>query len=407
MSVYLRHATLALTLFVGSVHAALLPGFRVQFLGSTAGFASSLAIDSHGAIYYTTTNGNLFRFQNSQSTLIAHVNTVAIGNSGLVGMALRDDNTAVLHYTTPGQVADVVSTIDLTTGKEAIIHSFVCDKDLPRRGSPPEHHGGNPTMAADGSIFVGIGDYGGGLVAALPDWNGGKIFRIFPDGSVQQFARGFRNPFDMAWDAANQRLIVPDNGALADDEINIVRRGDFCGWPFTMGNGPTIEGAIAPIYTFPTIVAPTGFATLSGRNSILRSGYLLGGFVTKALYYIVQIDAPSPIAILEREVGFVIDVTEAPKGDIYVATGNAIYQLVVPLRGDCNGDGHLDTADFVALQQELADGDPHAMLEAQNGSYRGSWGCDVNGDGLIDGRDMTVLMSLISLRGRAVRISGQ
>ena len=41
---------------------------------------------------------------------------------------------------------------------------------------------------------------------------GGKIFRMSPDGTVTQFARGFRNPFDMAWDPEHRRLIVGDNG---------------------------------------------------------------------------------------------------------------------------------------------------------------------------------------------------
>jgi glucose/arabinose dehydrogenase len=254
-------------------------------------------------------------------------------------------------------------------------------------------------VASDGSIFVGIGDYGGGTIASLPDWNGGKIFRIFPDGIVQQFARGFRNPFDVSWDAAQQRLIVPDNGGAVDDEINIVHQGDFCGWPFTMGNGPPIPGAVPPVYVFPMIVAPTGITVLSGRNSILRNGYLLGAFVTKALYYIPDIDRPNPVAILEREVGFIIDVVEGPTGDIYFTSGNAIYKLIPPLRGDCNADGRVDAADYSALQQAIAGG-PLRTFES-----RQSWGCDVNGDGLIDERDLAELVSLIP-RGRAVRAPG-
>src|SRR5712692_6180409 len=115
--------------------ASILPGFGVQLLGATSGFADSIAIDSHGAIYYTTTAGNLFRFEGGQSTLIAQVTTDGVGDSGLLGMALRDDNTAVVHYTTPNQIADVLSTIDLTTGKETILQSFVADKDFPARGS--------------------------------------------------------------------------------------------------------------------------------------------------------------------------------------------------------------------------------------------------------------------------------
>ena len=239
----LMRALLAVFLFVAVSAQGALPGFRAQSLGATAGFASSIAVDSRGSIYYTTTDGNLFRFVDGQSTVVSHLNTIAGGNSGLLGMALRDDRTAVVHYTTPGQTADVISLIDLPTGSETILDSFICDKDMPQRGSSTEHHGGNPTVGADGSIFVGIGDYGSDQLAADPAWNAGKVFRISPDGSAQQFARGFRNPFDLAWDAARQRLIVPDNGVLFDDEINIVHEGDFCGWPFTMGNGPPIAGA--------------------------------------------------------------------------------------------------------------------------------------------------------------------
>ena len=400
-------ALLALLFAASALPAAVLPGFRVQTIGTTAGFASSVAIDSYGTIYYTTTNGNLFRFLNGENTLVSHVNTVAIGDSGLLGMALRDDHTAIVHYTTPGQVSDVIAAIDLGTGKESLIQSFVCDKDLPMRGSPPEHHGGNPSVASDGSIFVGIGDYGGGEVAALPDWNGGKIFRIHPDGSVEQFARGFRNPFDMAWDSDRQRLIAPDNGVLTDDEINIVHAGDFCGWPFTMGNGPVIPGAVPPVYTFPTVVAPTGMIAVNGRNPYFKSGYLLGGFVSKSLYYIADVDArpfPEPLAIVwGSDAGLMIDVAQTALGDVYFVTPNAIKRLFPPLPGDCNGDGIVDAADIAALTQELADGDPHPTITAQDGAFRGSWGCDVDQNGVIDSRDLAALISMLHLRSRPVR----
>src|SRR6266540_2220351 len=341
-------------LAAGRAGGAALPGFGVRLVGTAAAFASSVAVDSRGVVYYTTQKGDLFRLgDDGQSLRVAHVNTVAVGNSGLLGMALRDDRTAIVHYTTPMQIADIIASIDLETGVETVIHVFNADIDMPSRGSSPEHHGGNPTVAADGSIFVGIGDYGGFLVAALPDWNGGKIWRIFPDGSVQQFARGFRNPFDVAWDAANQRLIVPDNGDDVDDEINVVHLGDDCGWPYTMGDGPVIEGTTRPVYVFPAIVAPTGFTALSGRNPILRHGYLLGTFVSKAIY--------------------------------------------------CNGDGRVDVADLNALAQELADGGGEAFTSAQNGAFAASWGCDVNGDGLIDKADVAALVAIVKPRMRAVR----
>jgi len=209
-------------------------------------------------------------------------------------------------------------------------------------------------VAADAAILVGIGDYGGGGIAALPDWNGGKIFRLNPDGSVEQLARGLRNPFDMVWDDANHRVIAPDNGVLTDDEINIVHAGDFCGWPYTMGNAPPVDGAVPPVYTFPTIVAPTGIIAVNGHNPFFKTGYLLGAFVSKAIYYIPDIDArpfPDPIAVTSGEVGLVIDVAQAPNGDVFFITSNGVKKLITPQPGDCNGDGIVDGADVAAVTQ--------------------------------------------------------
>ena len=285
-----------------------------------------------------------------------------------------------------------------------MVHTFWADVTAPGGTSSPEHHGGNPTIGPDGSIFVGIGDYGTYFMAPLPEWNGGKVFRIYPDGTVQQFARGFRNPFDLAWDDAHQRLIVPDNGDAVDDEINIVHLGDFDGWPYTVGKGAQIDGSIAPAYVFPTVIAPTGITAVHG--SYFPRGYLLSAFVARGIFYIPDVDAspfPDPIPVITGVTDPIIDVTEAPNGDVFFVTGAAIYQLVVPLRGDCNGDGVLDTSDITALAAELADGNPQPAIGAQNGAHAGSWGCDVNTDGVIDSRDMTALLGMVIHRSRAVR----
>jgi len=93
-------------------------------------------------------------------------------------------------------------------------------------------------------------------------------------------------------------------------------------------------------------------------------------------------------------------VVESPNGDIYFATGFGIYKLIVPIRGDCNGDGRINAADIAALATLLADG-PRPMTAAQNSSVTASWGCDANGDGLIDVRDLSVVSAMF--RGRAVR----
>ena len=384
----------------------MLPGFRIEQVASFSGFCTSIVTDSHGTVFYTTQAGDVVRFDGTTSTTLAHVTTDATGNSGLLGMALADDHTAIVHYTTPNETADVISRIDLTTGKETIVHQFIDNGDSPGQYTPSEHHGGNPIVTPDGTIYVGIGDFGLGWVAASNVWPGGKVWKIDPNGNATQLASGFRNPFDLAWDPIGKRLIVPDNGDLVDDEINVITTGGFYGWPLTAGNSPPVQGGIPPVYVFPNIVAPTGIVRLSGANPLLSRGYLLGTFVTRGIYYIGDVDAtpfPDPVAITTKDVFPIVDVTESPSGDIYFATGSTLYRLVTPLRGDCNGDGVVNFADIGALQQELADGDPHPASTAAAGSYRGSWGCDADGDGLISSADVPALWHIVFPRARAAR----
>jgi hypothetical protein len=106
------------------------------------------------------------------------------------------------------------------------------------------------------------------------------------------------------------------------------------------------------------------------------------------------------VAVIRGETDPIIDVVEAPNGDIYFASGFGIYKLTVPVRGDCNGDGTVNSADLATLGKVLADG-PHPMTAVQNSSAAASWGCDASGDGVIDGHDLELVAALV--RGRAVR----
>ena len=410
---------IALLSFATLLHADMLPGFRVETVARVPDFASSVAVDSHGVVYCTTTRGWIYRIDGDQATPIASLPTHDGGNGGLLGMALLDDDTAAVHYTTwNGQkddsatvIADVVSTVDLASGAEHVLHTFVCDVDVPSRGASAEHHGGNPTVAPDGSIFVGIGEYNGRIAAQAEGWNGGRVWRVQRDGTATEWARGLRNPYDLACEPDGQHVVVADNGPDNGDEINIAGPSSNLGWPNTFGNEPPMIGGTAPVYVFPTTVAPTGLARLDGSNALLPRGYLVGSFVTSAVYYFQDLGAspvPPPHAVVSGLDEPVIDVTQAPQGALYLATSgfagtSTIRRLVVPQRGDCDGNGHVDFRDVYPLMRELADGgDPHAMVTAQDGDYTGSWGCDANADGLISGADLQALGRLISNRRRSV-----
>ena len=394
-------------LLATSVSAGTLPGFRVEKVAEVPGFVSSVVVDSKGVVYATTTDGWIHRIDGSTAIPVVSLPTHSGGNGGLLGMALLDDATAVVHYTTwSGEkvLDDVISTVDLATGAEHVLKTVPGDIELRERGVSDEHHGGNPTVAADGSIFVGIGDYGAYSIAQKPEWNAGKIWRLDRNGNATQYAQGMRNPYDLAWDPQLQRLVVGDNGANGGDELHVIESGADCGWPVQRPN------SVAPDYVFPTTVAPTGLARMSGTNPMIRRGYLMAAFVTRALYYFPDLAAQPidhPIAVIDDRVDYIIDVTEAPGGEIYLATasflGSEIQRLHVPPRGDCNGDGLTNANDILPMFYEIGDGDAHPMITAQDGDYAGSWGCDANADSLIDDEDLHALVRLIHSRRRAVR----
>lgn len=407
---------LLLSLAAGAAaQTEILPGFRVEPVARVPGFVSSVVTDSKGTIYCTTTDGWIHRIEGTQSVPVAALPTRAGGNGGLLGMALLDDATAAVHYTIWDSGADrvlddVVSEVELATGAERVLATFAGDIEWHARGVSDEHHGGNPTVAPDGSIFVGIGEYGAFALAQDPRWNGGKIWRIRRDGTAQQFARGMRNPYDLAWDPDLDRLVVTDNGPTAGDELHILKEGDNAGWPQTYGHNPPLDGASEPVYVYPTTVAPTGLLRLGAGNPMFPRGYLAAAFVTRALYYFPDlatrpVDHPVPVVKAFSE--FIIDVTQAPTGEIYLATAmgpsSGIYRLHVPRRGDCNGDGLADMRDLSAVAKEIADGGPHPRVTAQDGTHRGAWGCDANDDAMIDESDFQALLKLVFTRRRAVR----
>ena len=396
----------SLSLLATALEAGTLPGFRIEKLADTSGFVTSVAADSRGTLYYTVTKGTIYRISGTESIAVASVATQARGNSGLLGMALVDDETAAIHYTTPNQTHDVISLIDLPSGTERVIHRFACDIERPERGVSDEHHGGNPTVGPDGTIYVGIGDYGSSVLATLEEWNAGKVFQLSPDGAVGRYATGLRNPFDLAFDATRNRVIVADNGPVRGDEIHIVQQGANCGWPYTSGTAATVVGTSAPDFVFEQTVAPTGMALLRGTNPIMKRGLLLGAFVTKSLYFFPDLDArpiPKPLVLLERDAGFIIDVTEDARGNIFFASGSAVYRLRTPARGDCNGDGLVNRDDLNALTAELADGVFQSYTNAHNGGHIGSFGCDADGDELLSAGDVVELGRMLSWRRRVAR----
>jgi len=383
--------------------ADILPGFGLEKVADAQGFVTSLAFDADGTLHYSVRDGGIYRLDEGVSSLVANVETWNAGNAALLGIAFLPSGEIVTHHVAPDRTGDVVAKIDLATSETVTLAFFPC----PSTTCQTEHHGGNPLVRADGTIFVAIGDLAVPNRVQNPASSSGKIFSISPQGDVTLFALGFRNPFDLAWDEVFGRLIVGDNGSVANDEICFVEQDENHGWPLSMGSEPVPFGVTAPVYAFAETVAPTGLALVSGSSgNFFYRGLLVGAWVSEALYYFPSYgaaDIAPPAAVIFREAGSVIDVVQSLEGAVYVATASEIFHLTTPILGDANGDRIVNRDDLDALSLELLDGDGVAAARCHEGLQLSTLGADVNRDGEINALDIVSLHELLKTRRRGVR----
>ncbi len=255
---------------------------------------------------------------------------------GLVtGLAFRGDELYVSHALIAAQRGEVVALRD-TTGDGAADESRPILRDL-LAGHYLWHHNQQLAFGPDGRLYVGQGgtsDHG-------PEREplGGTILVADPDGSnVEVFARGFRNPFGLAFTGRGE-LLVTDNGpdAFAGvaawtergapvDELNLVTAGGHYGYPEAFGFPPPSSATRPPIAIWPPHHAPAGLTIYAADQ--LSDGYRDNVFVVLFLpgevhRVVLHRDAAGAIRRAEvREFAARLllpaDVTVAPDGSLIV-----------------------------------------------------------------------------------------
>ena len=231
------------------------------------------------------------------------------------------------------------------------------------------------------------------------------------DDSV--WAYGLRNPWRWSFDRANGDMYIADVGQNAVEEVDYapsnVAGGRNYGWRCTEGSsctgltGCTCNGTTltAPVRTYSHAAAGgysiTGgyvyrgcampdmqgiyfYVDYSSNNS--WSFKMVSGVVTE----FVTRNAELQVALGGQAVNQIVAFGEDGNGEMYMADhGGQIYKIVPatgevvcnpPNPADLNGDGYIDGADMTQLL--------------------GCWGAacgDINADGYTDGSDLTVLLS--------------
>lgn len=144
-----------------------------------------------------------------------------------------------------------------------------------------QNMGGGITQAADGNIYVGVGDMGNGPGAGQDSVGTGKLWRLSPSGGGAAgnpnigspiYGKGVCDPIRMDWDKTRNlpwfidRSFSTGAGRMAD-ELNFLNGGsqNFA-WPRVAGDYST-PPYVDPIYSWSTTIEPTGLVAIpAGGN---------------------------------------------------------------------------------------------------------------------------------------------
>ncbi|MCW0000007.1 PQQ-dependent sugar dehydrogenase [Pararhizobium sp. YC-54] len=211
-----------------------------------------------------------------------------------------------------------------------------------------QHFGSRIAIAADGSLFFGIGDRGERDRAQDMRDHAGAILHIKPDGSIpadnpykdgkaglaELWSKGHRNPQGIAIDPANRQLITVEHGARGGDEINTPEPGKNYGWPVItfgkdysgaeIGVGQAADGYEQPLYYWDPSIAPGAIDVYHGAMFPQWEGNLLVSALKYQLLARLERDESGAVVAEERlfegEFGRIRDVKVAPDGSILMLT---------------------------------------------------------------------------------------
>ncbi|WP_428429634.1 PQQ-dependent sugar dehydrogenase [Pararhizobium sp.] len=214
--------------------------------------------------------------------------------------------------------------------------------------SKGQHFGSRIVVAADGSLFFGIGDRGERDRAQDMRDHAGAILHIKPDGSIpadnpykdgkaglaELWSKGHRNPQGITIDPDNGQLLTVEHGARGGDEINTPEPGKNYGWPLItfgkdysgvkIGVGQAADGYEQPLHYWDPSIAPGAIDVYRGAMFPQWNGNLLVTALKSELLARLERDDSGAVVAEERlfegEFGRIRDVKVAPDGSILMLT---------------------------------------------------------------------------------------
>ncbi|THH38535.1 PQQ-dependent sugar dehydrogenase [Aliishimia ponticola] len=313
------------------------------------GFDTPWAVEQlpEGGYLVTERDGRLLYVDGATRHAISGVPRVAArGQGGLLDVTLpRDFETSrevLLTYSKPqrgGGAGTALAVGELSADNKRLLRVRDLFESVPA-SKGGRHFGSRVVEAADGTLFVTMGDRGDGETAQDRTTHNGSILRISRDGSIPDdnpfigqnnirpeiWSYGHRNPQGAGLDAQGT-LWTAEHGARGGDEVNRIVKGSNYGWPVIsygrhysgakIGEGTAKPGMSQPEFYWDPSIAPSGLLVHSGTNAPDWKGNIFVGSLK--FDYIARLGG-APLAELEQikteETLRVRDLIETPDGSI-------------------------------------------------------------------------------------------
>lgn len=321
-------------------------GIKAETVATGLTVPWSLQFAPDGRLFFTEQPGRLRVITNGQLQTQPVFDVTAFtagGEGGLTGMTV-DPNFVSNHFVyiffcrqgTPIQCE--VDRLTETNGTATLDQTLLTFTEL-----ETDHTGGRLKVGPDSLLYLTVGDSGQAALAQDLTSFHGKILRMNLDGTPAAanpdpahpfiFALGLRDPQGLAWDSSGQPYGT-DHGDIANDEVNIIRKGGNYGWPICQGicNDPRF---IDPIRLFTGQSVPPSGATFYNSTVIPRfTGSFffatlgLEGNTTAHHLHRILFDRLGGTRIVQEEelfkdqFGRLRDVTQGPDGFLYFSTSN-------------------------------------------------------------------------------------
>ena len=287
----------------------------------------------------------------------------ASGQGGLLDVALDKDyagnSTIYLCYAeragSGGRTAVARGKLDASAAPRLTQTKVIFRQEGPL--SSGNHFGCRFAQAADGNLFVSLGDHFGPRNEAQNLANHlGKIIRITPDGEApadnpfvgqsgakpEIWSYGHRNPQSLAIHPTTGKLWEIEHGPRGGDEVNIPAKGKNYGWP-VIGYGVDYSGAKIhegthkdgmeqPIKYWVPSIAPSGMAFYTANLFPAWRGSLFTGSINGVKGLIrLSLDGEKVTGeerLLQNLNEQIRDVRQGPDGALWLLTDNAAGRIL-------------------------------------------------------------------------------